>query len=148
MLVISSRDDIAPPTSARPYHRLTGETRPDVRPPQPLLHPPPDAWAEVTFTASPRTDNVYGIVHGGVWLALADSAMGAALGTIVGPDDRVITAQSEFRWLRPLKGETIRARPRVLRRGRALSHCTVELFDAGGEQIGLGNGTYVVQPPR
>ena len=93
-----------------------------------------EGWAEITFTASPRTGNVYGIVHGGVWLVLADSAMGGALGTIVGPDDRVITAQSEFRWLRPLKGETIRARARVLRRGRALSHCTVELFDAAGEQ--------------
>ena len=107
-----------------------------------------EGWAEVTFSASPRAHNVYGIVHGGVWLALADSAMGAALATIVGPDDRVITAQSEFRWLRPLKGETIRARARVLRRGRTLSHCTAELFDAAGEQIGLGNGTYVVQPPR
>jgi uncharacterized protein (TIGR00369 family) len=107
-----------------------------------------EGWAEITFTASPRTDNLYGIVHGGVWLVLADSAMGGALGTLVEPDERVITAQSEFRWLRPLEGETIRARARVLRRGRTLSHCTVELFDAAGEQIGLGNGTYVVQTPQ
>ncbi len=106
-----------------------------------------EGWAEITFTNSPAAGNLYGIVHGGVWLVIADSAMGGALGTVVDPDERVITAQSEFRWLRPLKGETIRAHARVLRRGRTLSHCTVELFDASDTQIGLGNGTYVVQPP-
>lgn len=103
-----------------------------------------EGWAEIEFTATPRSHNLYGIVHGGVWLLLADSAMGGALGTLVEPDEQVITAQSEFRWLRPLRGETIRARARVLRRGRTLSHCTVDLFDAGDTLVGTGNGTYVV----
>lgn len=107
-----------------------------------------DGWAEVHFDATPRTNNLYGIVHGGVWLVLADSAMGGAMGTLCDPDDRIITAQSEFRWLRPLKGSVIRARARVLRRGRSVSHCTVELFDADGVQVGVGNGTYVVLPPE
>jgi uncharacterized protein (TIGR00369 family) len=107
-----------------------------------------DGWAEIVFTATDRSKNLYDIVHGGVWLVIADSAMGGALGTVVDPSERVITAQSEFRWLRPLNGPTIRARARVLRRGRSLSHCTVDLFDADDTQIGLGNGTYVVLPPE
>jgi uncharacterized protein (TIGR00369 family) len=104
-------------------------------------------FAEITFTAGEGSQNLYGIVHGGVWLFLADSAMGGALGTVVEPENRVITAQAEFRWLRPLSGDTIVAKARVLRRGRTVSHCAVELFDEEGQLVGSGSGTYVVQTP-
>jgi uncharacterized protein (TIGR00369 family) len=106
-----------------------------------------DGWAEIVFEATPKTHNVYGILHGGVWLMLADAAMGGALATVAEPDERVITAQSEFRWLRALKGDSIRVRARVLRRGRTLSHCVADLYDDVGETVGLGTGTYVILPP-
>ena len=106
-----------------------------------------EGWAEVTLTSGPAVHNLYGIVHGGVWLVVGDSAMGAALATLELPTARVLTAQSDFRWLRPLDGSTLRARARVLRRGRTLSHCTVELFDEQGRQGGQGNGAYVIQQP-
>lgn len=106
-----------------------------------------DGWCEITLEATEQTHNLYGIVHGGVWLLVADSAMGGALGTVQAEGERVITAQSEFRWLRALEGTTMRARAEVLRRGRTLSHCSVDLHDAEGRQIGHGNGTYVILPP-
>ena len=106
-----------------------------------------DGWAEITFSASPASENLYGIVHGGVWLFLADSAMGAALGTVCAEEERVITTQADFRWLRALQGETIVARGEVLRRGRSVSHCLVTLRDGAGRAIGAGSGTYVVLPP-
>ena len=107
-----------------------------------------DGWAEIVFEATPKTHNVYGILHGGVWLMLADAAMGGALATVAEPDERVITAQSEFRWLRALKGNVIRVHARVLRRGRTLSHCVADLYDDVGEAVGLATGTYVVLPPE
>ena len=107
-----------------------------------------EGWAEITFTASPAANNLYGIVHGGVWLVLADSAMGGALATITAPDERILTAQSDFRWLRPLDGPTIRTRAQLLRRGRTLSHCEARLYDATDRQIGHATGTYVVLPPE
>ena len=70
--------------------------------------------------------------------------MGGALGTVCPFEDRILTGQLDFRWLRPLDGDRIVARGKVLRRGRTLSHCTVELFDGRGRQIGAGSGTYVV----
>lgn len=106
-----------------------------------------DGWCEITLESTPKTHNLYGIVHGGVWLLVADSAMGGALGTVQAEGEQVITAQSEFRGLRPLEGSVIRARAQVLRRGRTLSHCSVDLYDAGGRHIGRGNGTYVILPP-
>jgi uncharacterized protein (TIGR00369 family) len=107
-----------------------------------------DGWAEITFEASQRTENVYGIVHGGVWLFLADSAMGGALGTVCAADEQILTTQADFRWLRALEGTVIRARGRVVRRGRSVSHAAVELFDGEGRAIGLGSGTYVIVSPR
>ena len=106
-----------------------------------------EGWAEITIAATPRTHNPYGIVHGGVWLTLADAAMGAALATVVGRELQVITVQSEFRWLRALSGETMRARAEVLRRGRAVSHVSVELCDTGGSPLGRGSGSYVAITP-
>ena len=106
-----------------------------------------EGFAEITFSKTERTQNLYGIVHDGVWLFLADSAMGAALGTAVESEHRVITTQAEFRWLRALAGDTIVATARVLRRGRRVCHCAVELFDDQGTLIGSGSGTYVVQVP-
>ena len=73
--------------------------------------------------------------------------MGGALGTVQAEGERVITAQSEFRWLRSLEGDTIRARAEVIRRGRTLSHCSVDLYDAQDRHIAHGNGTYVILPP-
>jgi len=106
-----------------------------------------DGWAEITFNATPKTHNLYGIVHGGVWLVLADSAMGGALATVATPEERVITAQSEFRWLRPLTGNRIRIRAEVLRRGRTLSHSVADLYDADDKPIGRATGTYVILEP-
>ena len=107
-----------------------------------------EGWCEITLRATERTHNLYGFVHGGVWLLVADSAMGGALGTVQAAGERVITAQSEFRWLRSLQGETIRARAEVIRRGRTLSHCSVDLYDEQDRHIGRGHGTYVVLPPQ
>jgi uncharacterized protein (TIGR00369 family) len=100
-------------------------------------------WSEVTFAAGPNAMNLYGIVHGGVWLTLADAAMGGAITTVVDAGTAVITVQSEFRWLRAMRGETIRARAEVLRRGRSVSHVIVEFFDAEGALLGQGSGSYV-----
>ena len=105
--------------------------------------------ARQSLPYGPQHRQPYGIVHGGAYLFLADSAMGGALGTLAKPDERVITAQSEFRWLRPLEGATIRARARVLRRGRTLSHCSVELFDPDGCRAHVsepGHGDMIAKP--
>lgn len=107
-----------------------------------------EGWAEITFAASPLANNLYGIVHGGVWLFLADSAMGGALGTVCAPEERIITTQLDFRWLRGLSGDEILARGRVIRRGRSVSHAAVSLFDSEGREIGQGSATYVILPPE
>ncbi|MCE2392499.1 MAG: PaaI family thioesterase [Proteobacteria bacterium] len=106
-----------------------------------------EGWCEIRFVASERAMNLYGIVHGGVWLLLSDSAMGGALATVQAPGERLIAGQADFRWLRPLDGDGIRVRAEVLRRGRSLSHCASDFYDDRDRHIAHGSGTYVVLPP-
>lgn len=103
-----------------------------------------EGWLEITLDVTDLVLNADGVVHGGVWLVIADSAMGGALRTLIEPSERVVTGQIDFRWLRPFSGDTLRAVGRVSRRGRSLSHCTVELLDDEGRVLGTGSGTFVI----
>lgn len=105
-----------------------------------------EGWLEITLDVTDVVLNADGVVHGGVWLVIADSAMGGALRTLIDPSDRAVTAQSDFRWLRPFTGARLRAVGRVTRRARTLSHCSVELYDEEGRAVGSGSGTFVVVP--
>ncbi|MPZ98169.1 MAG: hotdog fold thioesterase [Dehalococcoidia bacterium] len=101
-------------------------------------------WVEITLQITERLLNSDGILHGGLWTLIADSAMGGAIRTMTGADERCITAQSDYRWLRAIEGEVLRATGRVLKPGRRLWHTTVELTDASGRLVGTGTGTFVV----
>lgn len=103
-----------------------------------------EGWLEITLTVTDIVLNADGVVHGGVWLVVADSAMGGALRTLLVPGERAVTGQIDFRWLRPFEGDTLRAVGRVARRGRTLSHCTVELLDGHNRVVGTGSSTFVV----
>ena len=103
-----------------------------------------EGWAELQFEPTERANNFYGFVHGGVWLLVADSAMGGALSTLAPEEQQVITTQLDFRWLRKFAGQCATARGRVLHRGRTVSHCEVEIVDADGKAVARGSGTYVV----
>lgn len=103
-----------------------------------------EGWAEITLTIPDVLLNADGVLHGGVWTVVSDTAMGAAARTLIEPHERVITSQMDFRWLRAIEGRTLRALGRVIRRGRTGWHCTVECFDQRGVLVGMGSGTFVV----
>ena len=103
-----------------------------------------EGWLEVTLSIGDELLNADGVLHGGVWTVLADTAMGGAVRTLITPQQRVVTSQSDFRWLRPISGRTLRCVGRILRRGRSVWHCTCECFDAEGTLVGSGTGTFVV----
>lgn len=103
-----------------------------------------EGWAEVTLQIRDVLLNADGVLHGGVWTVVADTAMGAAARTLIEPHERVITTQSDFRWLRAIKGDRLISTGRVLRRGRTGWHCTVECHDQTGTLVGQGSGSFVV----
>lgn len=103
-----------------------------------------EGWLEITLRVADVHLNADGVVHGGIWLVIADSAMGGAIRTLLEPGERAVTGQLDFRWLRPFRGDTLRAIGRVSRRGRTLNHCSVELLDEHNAVVGTGSATFVV----
>ncbi len=103
-----------------------------------------EGWAEVTLRIEDILLNADGILHGGVWTVVADTSMGAAARTLIEPNERVITTQMDFRWLRAISGRTLRCTGRVVRRGRTGWHCSVECHDEAGTLVGMGSGSFVV----
>lgn len=103
-----------------------------------------EGWLEVTLQITDPLLNADGVLHGGVWTLISDTAMGGAIRTVIEPHQRVVTSQSDFRWLRPISGRTLRSVGRILRRGRSVWHCTCECFDEQGTLVGAGSGTFVV----
>lgn len=105
-----------------------------------------EGWVECTLVIRDELLNSDGVLHGGVWMLVADSAQGGAVRTLITPEERTATVQSDFRWLRRLEGDRLRCVGRVVRRTRQVWHTDVECFDSAGTLVGTGTGTFVVVP--
>ena len=82
----------------------------------------------------PNHKNPYGILHGGICYAAADSAAGAAART----DGRTyVTRNGSIHHLRSVKDGVLRAEARVKHRGDAMCVVDVELSDGGGQLCAL-----------
>ncbi|RJQ11005.1 MAG: PaaI family thioesterase [Dehalococcoidia bacterium] len=105
-----------------------------------------EGWLECTLVIRDELLNSDGVLHGGVWMLVADSAQGGAVRTLLTPEERTATVQSDFRWLRRLEGDRLRCVGRVARRTRQVWHTSVECFDVAGTLVATGTGTFVVVP--
>jgi uncharacterized protein (TIGR00369 family) len=70
----------------------------------------------------------HGYFHAGALGAVADSAGGYAAYTLMGPGDSVLSVEYKLNLLAPGRGELAVARARVVRPGRTLTVCQVEVF--------------------
>lgn len=75
----------------------------------------------------PELSQQHGFFHAGVTGALADSAGGYAALTLFPPDSDVLTVEFKINLLAPAHGETLRARGEVVRSGRTLTICRVDV---------------------
>ena len=66
--------------------------------------------------------------HAGVTTTLADNAGGFAAFTLFPPHTQVLTAEMKISLVAPAAGERLRALGRVVKAGRSLTTCDVEVF--------------------
>lgn len=89
---------------------------------------------------------VHGSVHGGILAFLVDIAALAAISTLIGPNERAAgTAELNISYLRPALGPSVVAEGRVLRKGRVLAVCDVDLSDGDGKLLAKGRVGYAVR---
>lgn len=89
-----------------------------------------------SLQVSARHLQQHGFVHAAVQAALADHTAGAAAGTLVGPDEGVLSVEFKINLLRPAVGQLLRCQSTVLRAGKSLSVVESEVWavSAGGDE--------------
>jgi uncharacterized protein (TIGR00369 family) len=105
-----------------------------------------DGSAVAMMSPRPEHMNSWGVVHGGVLMALLDFTMAMAGRSARSDlaDDAAggnLTVEMKTTFIRPAKGElTVKAR--CLHPGRSLSFCEGEILDAGQQLIARASGTF------
>jgi len=79
----------------------------------------------------------HGFFHAGATSTVADSAGGYAAFSLFPSEASVLTVEYKINLIAPAKGERLRAVGRVLRPGRTLTLCDLEVFaeEAGGSKL-------------
>lgn len=72
----------------------------------------------------------HGYVHGGMVTAIADSACGYAVLSLLPADAEVLTVEYKVNFLAPAQGQRLVARGRVVRLGETVSVCAGDVFTA------------------
>lgn len=96
-------------------------------------------------------DPVRRAIHGGVLSALADTAGGMAVWSMLdNPLARVSTIDLRIDYLRPGRTEAIVAEATLVRAGRHVSVADVRMFHASNctESIATGKGVYAIRQPK
>ena len=111
-----------------------------------------EAWARLRVDVSDDLRNAPGApVHGGVYAALVDAAIGCALAT-VNPESAGGVGQTTLdlnvSYLAAARGPTIFAEGTLLRRGRSVAFGEVRVTDEAGTLLAVGRATYLILPPR
>lgn len=99
----------------------------------------------VTGKVEPRHLNLNEVVHGGVYATILDTAMGAAVVSVLGPGETTATTSIYVEFLRAAReGETLTARGEVLRRGRHIAFAEGNLFDGQERRLSQARGTWYI----
>lgn len=91
------------------------------------------------------------MVHGGLLAALVDSAAGAAVALTlddVSQAPSVATIDMRVDFLRPARGQVIRATAKVMRSGRSVVVVRTDVHDDDDALVALGSSTFTVERDR
>jgi uncharacterized protein (TIGR00369 family) len=99
-----------------------------------------DGVAEVRLPFKPSLTQGLGVVHGGMVGLAADTAGWFAAASVY-PQGLVTTAEYKINLLIGAKSDLL-ATGRVVRQGRNLIACQLEVVDAGNKLVAVGIGTY------
>lgn len=103
----------------------------------------------MTVPFEPGLVGLYGYVHGGILMTIADSVACFAIMTHTGPRRPMVTTDMNIRFLAACKGP-VTAVARVLKAGRTLCPVEVDLLEEGGRRVAVAQVTYMLleKPPN
>jgi uncharacterized protein (TIGR00369 family) len=99
----------------------------------------------------PEVTQQHGYIHAGATSAIADSAGGYAASTLFPENTEVLTVEYKINLLAPAVGDHIEAVGTVLKSGRMLTVCQLEVFAVQGVErslVAAGQQTLISVPRR
>ena len=100
--------------------------------------------AAVSVDVGPHLANPTGVLHGGVLMGLADSAMGLTVTGLLGAGEAGTNTDLQMRFLRPTTGGKLTATARVLRRGKRTLVLEADVVDAAGKLVAKASSGFMV----
>ena len=92
--------------------------------------------------------NPHGTLHGGVVYSLADSAMGAALFSQLGPGELCATLEIKMHYLQAVTGGALAAEAAVVDRTKRIGVMEAKVYGDGDRLVALATGTFYIQSAR
>ena len=89
---------------------------------------------EIALPYQPDLTQQHGFLHAGITSAIADSAGGYAGFSLFPPDASVLTVEFKINLLAPAKGDRLVATGRVIKPGRTLTICNLEVDVFDGDK--------------
>lgn len=99
---------------------------------------------EATLAWAPELCTADGVLHGGVLMALADSAGGVCAFLNLPPGATTATIESKTNFFAAVREGEVRARSRPLHRGRTTIVVETDLFGGGGRHVARTTQTQAV----
>ncbi|MDH3754888.1 MAG: PaaI family thioesterase [Acidimicrobiia bacterium] len=104
------------------------------------------AWARLELAAHHHNPN--GVAHGAVPFALMDTAMGAAVMSVIDDGQLCATIEIHTRFHRPVSDGTLTAEATVLTSGRRVIHLEARTHDSEDRLVASATGSFAVIDPR
>ena len=109
-------------------------------------------WVRLRVPVRDEIKNAPGApVHGGIYSALVDMAVGGALGTLNEASDGGVgqtTLDLNVSYLAGVRDGEIFAEGRILRHGRTIAFGEVTISDGAGQTLAVGRATYMILSKR
>jgi uncharacterized protein (TIGR00369 family) len=105
-----------------------------------------EGWATAKWTPTELACNPAGSVHGGVYGVVHDAAMNFATNAALESGDRAATLELKYSTMRAAQaGDPLTVRGEVVRLARQVAYLETAIYDAAGELVSKGTGTFFVR---
>jgi len=89
--------------------------------------------------------NIYGITHGGAIASLADTTASLALAPTLSANEFAVTQNLSTNYLKPGKEGVLKAKGRILSRGKHSAILEVDVLNEDGETIAHAHTVHIIQ---
>jgi uncharacterized protein (TIGR00369 family) len=100
-------------------------------------------YSEVEMEMTGDHANTMGTLHGGIYCALADTAMGVAFATMLGEGETLTTLELKINYLKPVWNGKVVAKGKVVKKGRMTGLVECDVLDENAQLVARASSTFM-----